>query len=456
MTTPSQPRFTGMRAFMVVWFGQVVSLFGTGMSRFAVTLWMYQSTGEATTLALGGFFGFAPGIVLSPIAGALVDRWDRKLAMMMSDLLAGISTVGLLLIVLIGGPAALRVEFLYVALFVAGVGEAFQFPAYSAAVSTMLPKTQYARASGLQSIAIDSTGIFSPILGGLLYVAIGLPGVLMIDLITFLIAIGALLIVHIPRPVRSAAGAESREGRFWNEITYGFRYIYRRPSLLGLQMVFFFINLLATFAFTVLPAMILLRTATAANPDGDEVLLGVLNAIASAGGLAGGVLLGIWGGPHKKVNGVLGGMVANMAGMIMIGLARGPLFWGLGAFFSSFFIPILNGSNQAIWQAKVDPDVQGRVFAVRRLIAQITVPVAMLLAGPLADQVFSPGMSQGGALVPLFGWLVGVGPGAGISLMFIFAGILGTAVGLAGLVIPTIRNAESLLPDHVQVATAER
>ncbi len=454
--TETTPRYTGMRAFMIVWFGQVVSLFGTGMSRFAIMLWAYQTTGEATTLALGGFFGFAPGVLLSPIAGALVDRWNRKLAMMMSDLLAGLATIGLLAIVVFAGVDALRVEHLYVALFIAGVGEAFQFPAYSAAVSTMLPKEQYARASGLQSIAFEATGIFSPVLGGLMYVTVGLPGLLLIDVVTFVFAIGALAVVHIPAPVRTAEGETSRSGSFWSEITYGFRYILARPSLLGLQLVFFFINLTATFAFTVLPAMILLRTATAADPTGDEVMLGVMNAIASIGGLAGGILLGVWGGPKRKVNGVLGGMIANsVLGALVLGLAHGPIFWAIGSFFSSFTIPILNGSNQAIWQAKVAPDVQGKVFAMRRMIAQITVPVAMLLAGPLADRVFTPGMMEGGALVPAFGWLVGVGPGSGISLMFVIAGILGIIVGLAAYIFPAIRDAESLLPDHIQVAQSD-
>lgn len=450
------PRFSGMNAFFVVWGGQVVSMLGTGMSRFAITLWAFQTTGEATTLALGGFFGFAPGIILSPIAGALVDRWNRKFAMMVSDLFAGLATIGLLLIVALNGIEALRVEYLYVALFIASMGEAFQFPAYSSAVSTMLPKEQYARAAGLQSIAQDATGIFAPILGGLLYASLGLTVLLVIDVVTFVAAIGALLVVHIPQPVKTEEGEASRSGSFYNELTYGFRYIFKRSSLLGLQLVFFFINLTATFAFTVLPALVLLRTATAANPDGDEVMLGVLNAVASVGGLSGGILLGVWGGPKRKVNGVLGGMiVSSLLGVLVVGLGRGPLLWAIGSFFSSFTIPVLNGSNQAIWQAKVPPDIQGKVFAVRRLIAQITVPVAMIIAGPLADNVFLPGMLEGGSLAPMFGWLVGTGPGAGISLMFVIAGILGCVVGFAGYLFPAVRDAETILPDHVQAVRSD-
>lgn len=482
MTTT--PRFTGMRAFLIVWFGQVLSMFGTGMSRIALTLYMFQTTGEATSLALGGFFGFAPGVLLSPVAGALVDRWNRKFAMMVSDLLAGVSTIGLLLVILLAGIDQLQMWHIYLALFVASIGETFQFPAYSSAISTMLNKEQYGRASGLISIAEGTSGIFSPVLGTALYVVIGLQGLFIIDIITFLIAVGCLLLVHIPKPVVSEAGTESRQGGFINEVLYGFRYIFKRPSLLGLQLVFFFINLVGTFAFTVLPAMVLLRTANAIRPNGDEVLLGVVNAAGSVGILLGGVIVSVWGLPKRRVHGVLGGMIFNsLFGVLLMGVARVPALWLLASFFQAGSIPVLNGSNQAIWQAKVPPDIQGRVFGVRRLIAQITSPLAMLIAGPLADKFFTPGMMagslaevaspvsmlmtgpfakqaftpammDGGALVPIFGGLVGVGPGAGISLMFVIAGVLGIIVGLAGYLFPAVRNAETILPDHAQ-ATAQ-
>ncbi|GIK29510.1 MAG: macrolide transporter [Chloroflexota bacterium] len=472
----SQAGIHGMRAFLVIWAGQVVSLFGTGMTRFAVTLWVWEKTGEATALALAGFFGFVPGIILSPIAGALVDRWNRKLAMMVSDLMAALSTCALLSIILLAGIGKLELWHLYAAVAVASAGEAFQFPAYSAAISTMIKPTQYARASGLQSIAETASGIFSPVLGGVLYVAIGLQGLLFIDIATFLIAIGALLIVHIPQPARTEAGAESRSGGFRAEVLYGFKYIKDRPSLLGLQLIFFGINLTGSFVFTILPALILARTEMSLVPihssslpavvtvglsdgvllTGDKVLLGAIFAAGSIGGLIGGLFLSAWGGPKKRVHGVLMGMFGgSLFGTMVIGLGQVSIMWAFGAFFESFFIPILNGSNQAIWQAKVAPDVQGRVFAVRRLIAQISVPLAMLLSGPSADLIFGPAMQPDGALSGVFGWLVGTGPGAGISLMFVIAGILGMMIAAAGYLVPAIRDAETLLPDHAVAAATD-
>ena len=141
-------------------------------------------------------------------------------------------------------------------------------------------------------------------------------------------------------------------------------------------------------------------------------------------------------------------VLASLLGQMLMGLGQALTIWAAAAFFSSFFIPILNGSSQAIWQAKVAPDVQGRVFATRRLIAQVAAPVAMLLAGPLADRVFEPAMGDGGSLVPLFGNIVGTGPGAGMSLMFVFSGALGVLTGLGAYAFAQIGRIEEILPDH--------
>ena len=234
------------------------------------------------------------------------------------------------------------------------------------------------------------------------------------------------------------------------ESAYGFRYIFERPSLLGLQMVFFFINFLAMFGFAVMVPMILARTGN------NEITLASVQSLGAVGGVVGGLLLSTWGGPRRKVNGVLIGMIAvSIFSQTLMGVGQSVFIWATASFMGQFIIPILNGSNQAIWQSKVAPDVQGRVFAVRRLIAQITAPLATAMAGPLADNLFEPAMQPDGAWAPLFGWLVGTGTGAGMSLMFVITGLIGVAVGLGGYLFPAVRNAEDILPDHeVVVQTA--
>lgn len=436
--TLKRTRPTGMFAFTIVWIGQLISLTGSQMTGFALTVWAWLITGEATALALVGFFAFAPTVFVSPFAGALVDRWNRKFVMMLSDLAAVMSTMVVFLLFFTGN---LQIWHLYITGAFSGAFGAFQFPAYSAAVTTMVSKKQYGRASGMLSMAQFGSNILAPVLAAILLVTIGITGILAIDIVTFLVAISALLFVHIPQPAVTEEGRKSK-GSFWKESAYGFRYIVKRPSLLALQLIFFTVNLVVTFATTVMSPMLLARTGN------DATVLGIVQSAVGLGGIVGSILLSIWGGPKRRIHGVLIGLTLAMVGILLLGLGRSPLIWAFTAFFTLLFIPILNGSTQAIWQAKVAPDVQGRVFAARLMISQLSVPVAMLISGPLADQFFEPAMMPGGSLAPLFSELVGTGPGAGMSLMFVIAGALGILIGLGGYAFRVVRNVEDILPDH--------
>lgn len=430
---------TGMVGFTIIWIGQMFSLLGTAMTQFAITIWAWEVTQEVTALALIGFFSFAPIVLMSPLAGALVDRYNRKKVMMLADFAAGMPTIAILLLYV---TSNLQIWHLFITGAIAGTFQAFHFPAYSAAITMMVKKEQYGRASGMLSIAQFSATIFAPIVAALLLTVVGIEGVLVIDIITFTSAVLMLLLVHIPQPPISEAGRKGM-GSIWKQSIYGFRYIYERPSLLGLQLVFFCVNLFGSFGNTVATPMILARTGD------DKIILGSVMSAGSVGGLVGSGVLTLWGGPKRKVHGILMGMVfVSLFGGLLMGFGRTPYVWTLAFFLSLLFLPIINGSNQAIWQAKVAPDVQGRVFATRLLIAQLSIPIAMLLAGPLADQVFEPSMMVGGSLEPLFNGLVGNGRGAGMALMLVIAGVLGMFVGLAGYAIRVIRKAEDILPDH--------
>jgi DHA3 family macrolide efflux protein-like MFS transporter len=439
---PHRP--AGMFGFTIVWIGQLISLLGTNMTGFALTIWAYEITGSATALALVGFFFITPMLIFSPFAGAIVDRSNRKLMMMVSDLASGVATI---IILILHSAGQLQIWHLYITGAFQGLFQAFQWPAYSAAITTMLPKEQYARANGMMSLVEAAPGIFSPLLAGALLAIIGLPGILTIDIITFVAAIGALLAVHIPQPQATAEGQAGR-GTLLREAGYGFRYILQRPSLLGLQIVFLLGNFFVSIAYSVLAPMILASTGN------NELALGSANSAGAIGGVVGGVLMSAWGGPKRLVHGVLGGwFVSSLLGVFLMGLGRGMPVWIAASFFSAFFVPLINGSNQAIWQSKVAPDIQGRVFSIRRLIAWFVNPLAMLIAGPLADFVLEPAMHPGGALAGTFGWLVGVGPGRGMALMFVFTGMLASLVGLGGYAVRYVREAETILPDHRAAAT---
>jgi MFS family permease len=434
-----------MRGFVVVWIGQVVSLLGTAMSGFGLTIWVYELTGSATALSLMGFFFVTPMLIISPLAGALVDRSNRKLMMMISDLASGLATI---VILFLYQSSNLQLWQLYITSAFMGLFQAFQWPAFSAAITTMLPKEQYGRANGLMSLAESGSGILAPILAGALLAFIGLGGILVFDIASFVFAILALLIVVVPQPKTTQVGEQSK-GSLWKESIFGFHYILKRPSLLGLQIVFLVGNFLATVAFTLAAPLVLSRTGN------NEIALGTVNSIGAIGGVLGGVVMSAWGGTKRKVHGVLSGWSLSGLFISMFGLARSAPVWAVTEFASGAMSPWINSSNQAIWQAKVAPDVQGRVFSIRRLIAWFSMPAATLVAGPLADYVMEPAMQPGGALAPVFEPLVGVGPGAGIALIIFFAGLAIILVGLGGYAIRVIRDAEAILPDHDEPPTTQ-
>jgi hypothetical protein len=298
------------------------------------------------------------------------------------------------------------------------------------------------------SLAETGSGILAPILSASLYGVIGLSGILIIDLVALSVALIALLIVYVPPPVKSAEGQAS-QGSLLKESVFGFRYILKRPSLLGLQIVFLLGNFLATIATTLVAPMILART------DNNALTLGTVNTLGALGGVAGGLLMSAFGGTRRKIHGVLSGWAISGAFGALFGMGRSTLVWAASEAGFTLVAPWINGSNQAIWQSKVAPDIQGKVFSIRRLIAWVSIPLATLVAGPLADYVMEPAMSPGGALAPVFGPLLGVGSGAGMALIIVLCSLLIVGVGLGGYLFAVVRNAETLMPDHDEIQTGE-
>jgi len=427
----------GFRAFLLIWLGQIISVLASGMTAFGLSLWMYAQTRSATAMGLVQVFYITPFLLLSPLAGVWVDRYDRKWMMMLSDLAGGLASLFLLLMMWSG-----RLEFwhLYLAAALNGLGNTFQWPAYSASISLMIPKEQLGRANGLMSLMEAGPGLIAPLLAGALLPFVKLQGLLLLDVATFLLAVGALWLVFIPNPPQTSEGQAAR-GSFWRETMYGFGYIFQRRSLLGLQLIFLFGNLFAGIGFTVAAPMILARTAQ------NSLVFGWVETMMALGSVAGGLLMTAWGGFKRRAHGVLLGWFVFGLGMTVFGLGRGLSVWIPAAIFAQLFSPLINASNQAIWQAKVAPDLQGRVFSARRLIAWITNPISPLIGGSLADFVLEPALRPQGILAPALGWLTGTGPGAGMGLLIALCGLGAALIGAAGYLFPAIRNAEDLLPD---------
>ncbi|MBN2386886.1 MAG: MFS transporter [Anaerolineales bacterium] len=452
-TTPAtdEKRPSGMFGFTIVWIGQIISVLASSMTGFGMTLWVYKQTESATAMAGMQVAFILPFLLLSPIAGAMVDRYNRKLMMMISDLTAVLSTAGIFILYAAG---LLEFWHLYIASVINGLGNTFQWPAYSAAISTMVSKEQYGRANGLMSLIDAGPGILAPLLAGTL-LAITIEGpfdsfalIMLIDVLTFFLAIGALLIVHVPQPAKTVEGQEGR-GSILREAWFGFTYIFKRPSLLGLQLIFLVGNLFSGMGFTLLAPMILARS------DQNSLIFGSVQTAGAVGGVLGGIIMSAWGGFKKRVHGVLLGWALSGICFAFLGLGQGLPMWIPFMILTMMVIPLINTSNQAIWQAKVAPDIQGRVFSARRLIAWVNQPIAPLIAGLLADFVLEPRMQASTGLASIFGPVFGTGPGAGMGLLFTFCGLAAALVGLSGYLVRPIRDAETLLPDHDQLELLE-
>jgi MFS family permease len=435
-----------MLGFTIVWAGQIVSVLATSMSQFALTIWAYEKTGSATALGIASAAYLVPFLALSPIAGVMVDRYNRKLMMMVSDLAAVLATAALLLIHAFGD---MEMWHLYAASAVIGLGATFQWPAYSASISTMVPKKHYSRANGMMSLVESGPAVLAPILAGLLLPVVQLTGILALDVATFFLAIGALLLVHVPQPERTAEG-QAAGGGLLKQVLFGFRYIFDRRGLFGLLVFFICLNFIIGLSGSLYSPFILSRTGS------DSASLGAVLSAAAFGAVAGGLLVGLWGGFKRRMTSIfLGEALTGLFTLAVFGLGRGLPVWMAAAFIGGIFPVFTNGASQAIWQAKVAPDLQGRVFSARRMIAWCMGPITPVLAGALADYVTEPAMQSQGWLANVFGWMVGTGPGSGMALQFVLTGMAYMAAALiCYLSFPAVRNLEDDLPDHDRLEKA--
>jgi DHA3 family macrolide efflux protein-like MFS transporter len=427
----------GMSVFMLIWFGQVVSLMGSGLTGFALGVWVYQLTGSTTQYSLIIVCSRLPGILISPIAGALIDRWDRRRAMIFSDLGAGLTILAIALLYFAG---ALEIWHVCVALIINSGLSAFQWPAYSAATTMLVSKKHYGRAAGMVQTGDALSHIVSPVLGGILLTAIMLHGIFLVDFATFLFSILTLLLVRIPSP-RKAEQVEAAKKSLLREVAYGWRYITSRPGLMALLVFFAVTNFFGGFILVLTTPMVL----SFASPS----VLGTVLSIGGSGMLFGSMLMSTWGGPKRRIHGVLGFQLLTGLCFILAGLRPSAEIVTVAAFFFFFSLPFINGSSQAIWQSKIAPEVQGRVFAVRRMIAWSSVPLSYLIAGPLAEYLCEPLLMPGGLLAPTVGRMIGVGPGRGIGFLFIVMGFLTLSITAAGYLYPRLRLLEDEVLDTI-------
>ncbi|MFY1828265.1 MFS transporter [Myxococcus fulvus] len=435
--SPSRPLFT----FALVWLGQFVSLFGSGLTSFALGAYVYQLTGSTTRFVLISFCATLPLALLSPFAGVLVDRWDRRKAMLWSDVGSGVTT-GLIWTLLVADNAGwLRFQgwYMYPIVLLGGCCTAFRWPAWQATTPLLIPKQHLGRASGLAELGAALSQIASPVFAGVLVGSIGLHGVLLIDVLSFLFAASVLVAVRFPSPPSAARPPGKRSMRA--ELAEAWRFVRERPGLTSLLGFTTFTAANMTLVLLLITPLVLSFT--------DVKNLGVIGSVSGMGMLAGGVLTSVWGGPKRRMWGVAGFPLIASATLLLAALPPSVPLIATAAMVFLFAMPLTAANSQVIWQTKVPLEIQGRVAALRKTVGQSAVLLVTLMAGPLADRVFEPWMAPGGALADSMGRLLGTGPGRGIALLFVVIGFtVSCAVGLL-LSSPRARRVQEELPDVI-------
>jgi DHA3 family macrolide efflux protein-like MFS transporter len=418
------------RLFTLVWLGQSLSWLGSGLTAFALGLWIYERTGSPTQYVATVLVVTLPRIVLAPVAGPVVDRYDRRLVMVVSDLGAGLATVVLAGLLWVG---RLDVWQIYCGVAWSAVCGTFQRPAYAASLPVLVPAQQLGRANGLIQVSRSTAELVAPILAGYLAVRIGIPSILLIDTITFLLAVSILLMVRFPESL-SQRDITQAIPSLVREALEGWRYLRGRPGLFGLLLYTAAGNFLGiTTEVLLAPYLLAITTAD---------VLGWVLAMSGAGLLVGGLALSIWGGPRRRITGVFGFELVVCSSLIVVGLTSWPTLIGAAVFVCFIAIALSDGCAASLWQSSVQQHFLGRVFALREMVSYAALPLGLVITAPLAEYVFEPRLQPGGAWASSLGALLGTGPGRGMALVFLGAGLINMLIiGLAWSWAP-IRNIE--------------
>jgi DHA3 family macrolide efflux protein-like MFS transporter len=395
-------------SFFTIWTGQAFSLIGSRAAQFALVWWLTQLTSSATVLATATMVALIPEIFLAPIAGAYVDRWNRRTVMIVADGMIALASLWLAYLFWVD---VAQVWHVYVIMLARAVGGSFHWPAMQASTSLMVPEKHLTRMAGLNQTLNGVLNIIAPPLGALLMEVLLLYGVMLVDVGTAILAILPLFFAHVPQPKRDDMGAE--KPTVWADMRDGLRYILSWPGLMALIGAAMIVKIALTPAFSLLPLLV------SEHFNGDAVQLSLLEAIAGVGIVVGGLILSVWGGFWRKIYTTMMGVVMLGLGFVVLGFTPGSLFWMALAsiFVVGLMIPLVDGPIMAILQGTVAPEVQGRVFTLMGSLLWITSPFSLAVAGPVSD------------------WL-------GLQVWYITAGVLCGVTGLAGFFIPAIVNIE--------------
>jgi MFS transporter, DHA3 family, macrolide efflux protein len=436
-TTTNTPVKRGTRTFYTLAAAQTISQIGSNMSFLGVGIYVYQQTGQATPLALLSLFLLLPIMLASGVAGVLADRYDRRTLMIVGDTGAALASLALVISVSSGN---FQLWHVYAAALWQGLFSTLQRPAFEASVSQLVPEAQRQSANAVLQMSKPASLLVSSALTGLLYVAIGVVGIFLIDLISFLVGVVTTLLVRIPAPPRTPGASPARPS-ILNEWKAGLNFLWSRRPLFILVALASVFSFLITSAFALTTPYVLARTES-------EVTLGIITAIMSIGGLVGAVVIGAWGGFKRRITTIMSGIILVLIATILFGTNQPPLVMGAALFVAMAGVSIANATLMTLLQSKVPGDMQGRVFAIFMQLSLVLTPFGYLLIGPLADEVFTPLAGSPAWAEGMWGALFGSGAAGGMGVLFAITGSLGLIATLITCALRSVRNMEAVLPTY--------
>jgi MFS transporter, DHA3 family, macrolide efflux protein len=410
-----------LKPFLVLWSGQAISLLGSQLVQFALIWWLTQKTGSATVLATASLMGLLPQVVLGPFVGVLVDRWNRRLTMLVADSLVALATVFLAYLFWIEVAAIWHV---FLILFIRALAGAFHWPSMQASTSLMVPEEHLTRIQGLNQILNGGLNIISAPLGALLIGILPLQGILAIDVVTAALAIIILFFIRIPQPERLAEAAIVQTS-FWQEMREGLQYVRGWRALMLMLGLSVGLNFLLNPAFSLLPLLV------TKHFQGGAIQLGAMESALGIGVLLGGLTLGAWGGFKRRMVTALAALIAFGLSVFLIGITPATLFsLAVGGMFGvGMMMTLANGPIIAVMQAIVEPDKQGRVFSLIGSLSGAMSPLGLMIAGPVADAI-------------------------GVRAWFVMAGVAMVLAGVVGFLTPALLNIENGRPTEAAAEIA--
>jgi DHA3 family macrolide efflux protein-like MFS transporter len=395
--------------FFTIWTGQQLSLVGSGAAQFALVWYLTTTTGSATVLATSSLMAFLPTVFLGPFVGALVDRWNRRVVMIVADTIIALASLCLAYLFWVD---ALEIWHVYAVMFVRAVGSGFHWPAMEASTSLMVPEEQLTRVAGLNQTVKGMLNIVGAPLGALLMELLPLYGVMLTDVGTAALAVVPLFFVHIPQPERTGAG-EVQKQSILADVREGLRYLWAWPGMLAIIGMLVVLKVVLTPAFSLAPLLV------SEYFHGTAAQLSLLEVVVGVGFVIGGLLLSAWGGFKRRIRTMMLGMTVGGLSLAALGFTPAAMFWMalVSLFLFGLMVPLIDGPFAAILQASVAPEMQGRMFTLVGSLLNLTSPLGLVIAGPVSDML-------------------------GLQVWYVVSGLLTTVAGLVGLLAPVVVNIE--------------